>query len=553
MVVVESQKMKRSFRLRLQLWHVTLLMAVLVVFGVAIAELQRRARTQQIDAELHRLAELVIARMRPKSGSYSWGRGQAPRSNPSGTAPSGIAPSGTPSSETPPSSGDDQRRDRSEQTNRSDHSGDRRRSGWPSFQMELPPEVLRLFDNEDDHKSEPVGFYFVIWKSDGQILHQSADLPVDIPLPLPAPRSDENVVVASIARQRDDLREVIHEMRFGMQILVGRSVQSDWLADRQFVWLLVSIGCGVLVAGNVGGWLIAGRMMKPIETIGATAAAISSSNLSQRIDVAETDNELSQLADVLNQTFDRLEAAFEQQVRFTADASHELRTPLSVILLHSEMALSEPRSADEYLTALDACQRAALRMKSLIESLLTLARFDSGQMGLQRQELDLAELVAESLDLLQPLAEERAITVTGQCQETLVIGDRLRLAQVMTNLISNAIRYNRDGGNVDVQVAEHDGWATVTVTDTGIGIPPEDLPHIFERFYRADKARTRTDGSSGLGLAICHSITQAHRGSIVARSEFGEGTTLELRLPLASSVSSHPDNLSENTQHLVTA
>lgn len=509
--------MRRSLRLRLQLWHATLLVVVLIVFGVAMFELQRRSRIQQIDSELHRLAELVAARIRPKLSSGPWRPGQGPRD--SERRPD-DAPEDRPPRDRPPGP-------------RGGSSGPER-FGPPLFQVEVPAEVVRLFDDgseSDVGRPEHPGFYFVVWRNEAVVLQQSSRVPLDTPLP--PPRMDRDVVETSTARQRGELREVIHEMRFGLQVLVGRSIAPDRLAERQFGLLLAGIGFSVLAAGIAGGWWLSGRMMQPIEAISRAASAISSANLSQRIDVAETDSELGQLANILNQTFERLQSAFERQVRFTADASHELRTPLSVILLHAEMALSKPRTGEEQLAALDACQRAARRMKSLIESLLTLARFDSGRSGLQRQRILLSDIVAESLDLLLPLAEERCITISQQCAAIHVFGDRDRLAQVVTNLISNAIRYNRDAGQVEVRVTTADGSAIVAVTDTGIGISAADLPHIFDRFFRVDKARSRADGGSGLGLAICQTIALAHGGTITAHSDVDQGTTMKLRLPLS--------------------
>ena len=269
----------------------------------------------------------------------------------------------------------------------------------------------------------------------------------------------------------------------------------------------------------------------------AAADAISVRNLSERIDLQETDSELGQLASVLNRTFDRLQSAFEQQSRFTADASHELRTPLSVILANAELALSRPRSSEEYRAALETCRRASQRMKSLIDCLLMLARGDSGNSALEPSELDLEPVAKECLELMRPLAEERHIQLEATTAPTCVQGDRDRISQVLTNLLSNAIRYNHDEGQVHVGVAAENGAAILTVTDTGVGIPPEALPHIFDRFYRVDEARSRSEGGSGLGLAICKTIVEAHGGTITARNETQGGTTIEVRLPRRESPS----------------
>ena len=343
-------------------------------------------------------------------------------------------------------------------------------------------------------------------------------------------------------RSREWQREVIHCTNFGNHVLVGRSIQSDVASQHSSGWLLAACGWAVLTLGVVGGGWLSGRTLRSLTAMSGTAKNISVENLSQRIDLAETDSDLGHLALVLNQTFDRLQAAFEHQLRFTADASHELRTPLAVILSQTELTLSKSRSTDEYRTALETCHRAARRMRSLIDSLLLLARFDAGHPDLQRGSVDLAEIASESVELLRPLADERRITLGSELLPMSVVGDRDRLGQVVTNLLANAIRYNQEGGRVDVRVERVNGHAIVSVTDSGIGIPAEELPHIFQRFYRVDKARTRSDGSSGLGLAICQSVVEAHGGQITARSEPEQGTTLEVRLPLSPETGKDPQN-----------
>jgi signal transduction histidine kinase len=215
---------------------------------------------------------------------------------------------------------------------------------------------------------------------------------------------------------------------------------------------------------------------------------------------------------------------------------------LAVIVSQTELTLAKPRSNDEYRAALETCQRAGRRMRSLIDSLLLLARFDAEHPDLQRASLDLAEVANESVELLRPLADERQITLTSSASPLPVFGDRDRLGQVVTNLLANAIRYNQEGGRVDVRVERVNGHAIVSVSDNGIGIPAEELPHIFERFYRVDKARTRSEGGTGLGLAICQSVVEAHGGQITARSEPQQGTTLEVRLPLSQETGKDSQN-----------
>ncbi len=576
--------MVKSLRWRLQVWHAVVLMAVLTIFGGIVYELHWRTRLQQVDAELDRTVEVVISQLRrllpwpsmfPQPGrwpAYVPQQDQVVRTRAVDAGrnenKSAETPKETPKTDESKSESDagprpgTGRGDREGEPNRN-RERDRGRGGpgrgrdgrppggggppfgIPGFGMQpgfgappgfgfppgqgnnqglkLPDEFLQLFQGEEE--SRP---YFVIWDRTGKQLQKSESAPA---VDYPNVHIGRDEIPVREVRLRDGYREVIHAIRFDICVLVGRSIQPDIAEQHQSGVLLALAGLVVLIAGLVGGWWLSSRAIRPIAVMTATADAISIRNLSERIDVRETDSELEELATVLNRTFDRLQAAFEQQSRFTADASHELRTPLSAILMNTELALSRQRSPEEYRTALETCRRASLRMKSLIECLLALARFDSGNSALDPRELDLEPVVQDCVDLMRPLADERHISINRSTAPTTVRGDHDRIAQVVTNLLSNAIRYNRDGGEVKLGVAAENGHAVITVSDTGLGIAPEELPHIFDRFYRADKSRSRADGGSGLGLAICKTIVDAHGGTITARSEPQQGTTVEVRLP----------------------
>src|SRR6185295_1400261 len=215
------------------------------------------------------------------------------------------------------------------------------------------------------------------------------------------------------------------------------------------------------------------------------------------------------------------------------DASHELRTPLSLVVSQSELALMKERSPEEYREALRSIERAALRMKAVVEGLLTLARADARQLPLAKERVPFASVVEETAALLGPLAVQRKVAVTVHAEAVDVEGDRDRLREAVSNLLSNAIRYTGEGGRVDVSVAPGPAGAVLSVADTGIGIPEKDRAHVFERFYRVDEARSRDKGGSGLGLAITKWIIEAHRGTISFTSEEGKGTTFTVRLPCA--------------------
>jgi len=395
---------------------------------------------------------------------------------------------------------------------------------------DVPRDVLSVVGK--DERDQP---YFRILAHDGEVLHGSS-ITQDIPQ-WQMPAAKEAVWSKPYAkdfrwRDNGNLREVIVPGPFDSYVLVGRSVARERQDLRKLAWVFFGVGAGVLAIGLAGGWLLSSRAIRPIHTITETARSISATDLSRRIDVQDTQTELGELAETLNDTFDRLDKAFQRQVQFTADASHELRTPLAVIHSHAELALSRERSADEYRQTLEACLRASKRMKSLVESLLVLARADAGRLELNTSEFDLKSAAEESVHMVEPLAKENEVRIESELAPVEIKADRTRISQLITNLLSNAIRYNRTGGGVKLGVGRENGEAILTVADTGVGIPEDDQRHVFERFFRADKARSREVGGSGLGLAICQSIVEAHGGTISFTSKPNQGTTFVVKLPL---------------------
>lgn len=395
---------------------------------------------------------------------------------------------------------------------------------WPKPSLELPEEFQLLFEGPED-----VRLYFVVWDREGRVLQKSESAAAEIPFP--GLRVGEDRLPIRSVRMRGSYREVIHVNGFDINVLVGRSIAKDIAEHHHSGRLLILAGTIILIGGLIGGWWTTSSAIRPFAEMTAAAESISAQHLSQRIILRETDTELGHLASVLNGTFDRLQAAFEQQRRFTADASHELRTPLSVILATSDLALSRERTTSDYKVALGTCRDAARRMKQLIEGLLVLARFDADAAQLQISPLDLSDIARESVDLINPLATERGIVIETDLRPTPIQGDRDRLAQVIVNLLTNAVRYNVDRGRIRISVSAEGEGGRILVADTGKGISSEDLPHIFERFFRADKARVTTAGSCGLGLSISKTIVEFHGGSISVQSVVDKGTTFEVRLP----------------------
>jgi heavy metal sensor kinase len=414
-----------------------------------------------------------------------------------------------------------------------DHpSADRLRSA-----IALPGSLL---DGPGPRREWP---YFKIWRADGSLLaelatpdpppqRQPADAPADSSVDRPAPDLSQDFP-PGFSWQPGDRREMVIAGPHGTTILVGKPAGRELGELRWFAWRLVASGAIMLLVGLAGGWLISRSITRPIDAIAATANEISARNLARRIETGGLDQELIGLATILNEMFARLEAAFDRQSRFTSDASHELRTPLAVIHAHAELALSKPRSGEEYRETLTACLKAAGRMGTLVDGLLTLARADAGRLETQFRELDWRSVVEEVVDQYRPQADTAGITLSTNFDEPLPVrGDVALLARVSSNLISNALRYTPTGGRVHValRAAGSDG-AVLTVEDTGCGIPLEDQSKVFERFYRADRARSRAAGGNGLGLAICKSLVEAHHGRIAFSSVPERGSRFEVWLP----------------------
>lgn len=318
---------------------------------------------------------------------------------------------------------------------------------------------------------------------------------------------------------------------FQTRIHVGCSLDTIDSQLNQFARKLFVVGSCLLIIGLLGGWVISSRMIRPLKRISSSASRISADNLSERIDTARVETELLPLAEVLNDAFSRLQTTFEQLTRFTADASHELRTPLAIIKANVELALLRPRSTDEYRETLQTCLQSIVRLTQLVEGLLTLARADAGQWVPRQDTVNLDVVVNDVAQQLKPFADAGQVLIKTDVSAVDVIGDEATLSRVVMNLVENAIRYNHPGGHVRLYLGTKDDDAILKVTDTGSGIPEEDQPRVFERFFRADKARSRDIGGNGLGLAICKSIIDAHHGTITFISHPGDGTTFRVKLP----------------------
>jgi heavy metal sensor kinase len=338
---------------------------------------------------------------------------------------------------------------------------------------------------------------------------------------------------------------VLARLAGGRNFVVEEGFSEGPIRTTLEAWLTVLIlGLLILIIiAALGGFWLAQRALQPVDRIIDSAQRISSLNLSERLPVHHTGDELERLSVALNSMIARLDDAFQQTRRFLADASHELRTPLTMMqaeleAIHERTDL-KPNIRELAASGLDEVQR----LKTIVEGLLALSRLDAGEALEQRTPVDLAELAATTADQMCLLAEDKGITVTCHSgTRVMVEGDRSRLKQVMVNLLDNAIKYTPSGGNVTVKVFTRENKAVTEVRDNGIGIPSEAVPRVFERFFRVDKARSRELGGAGLGLAIVKSICVAHGGRVEVHSEEGAGSRFTVSLPLSNgSINHHSD------------
>jgi len=318
----------------------------------------------------------------------------------------------------------------------------------------------------------------------------------------------------------------------GDRLFLGLSSAQLRADARQSLLMSSLLGAGIFAVLVVSGALLVFRGLRPIADMSAAARRIAAGNLTERLAPETQGEELRGLASVLNETFDRLHAVLQRQIRFTADASHELRTPVTAILADCQFSLKKERSPERYLETITVCHESAQHMRSLIDRLGLLARFDAEDSVLQPEPLDVREVAETAMTVVTPLAQEQGVTLHSDLHSVSTHADRLRLDQVLVNLLRNAILYNRPGGRVTLRNGAEDGIAWVEVEDTGIGIPADKLEQVFERFFRADESRNAHTGGLGLGLAICRAIMHAHDGTITARSEMGRGSTFRIEWPL---------------------
>jgi heavy metal sensor kinase len=368
---------------------------------------------------------------------------------------------------------------------------------------------------------------------------QSAKMPLPERWMLDAALFDGATVGTVHYAGRHSLRQLVLALETGtgdrlfLQTGVGLGAVEQPL--REMRKLLLWFGPFVLLAVCGCGWFLAGRVLAPVENITRTMRKINAENLNQRLPIGKARDEISRLAETFNSMLSRLEESFRKVAQFSGDASHELRTPLTILKGETEVALRWAKHPDEFRKMLESSMEEIDRMGRIIEDLLILAKSDSGRKSLEIKELSLSDLLQELYLQAKTLGEPKKIQILlrlNVTEEIRILGDELRLRQLFLNLISNAVKYTPEAGRVEIALGTRSGQAIVSVADTGIGIPAEHLPHIFDRFYRIDKARNREAGGTGLGLAIVQSLAQAHDGRVMVASMPGEGSTFTVYLPI---------------------
>jgi heavy metal sensor kinase len=405
--------------------------------------------------------------------------------------------------------------------------------------MELIPQVAATL--------EPVPGFLIITASDSSgVLFVSADVraagfPVLQQLRELARVDTANRAVrtARLAPDGPTIRYVVRSAaggpRFGA-VLAAADVAPTDLGVQEFLTPIALVfPFSLLVAWLLGSW-IARRALEPVDQIITEVEEISDGrSLHRRLAQPMVRDEFGRLAETLNEMMGRLERSFVALRRFTADASHELKTPLTVLRAGVERAVTTPNLPQETLVVLEETLHEVNRMTELVDALLTLARADEGRAPLARETVDLRGLVHEVEETGELLAEPGDVRIEAEvpAEPVLLAVDRTRMRQLVLNLLTNAVKYTPAGGRVRITLASEAHRVTLAVSDTGIGIAPGDLPHIFDRFYRADIARTRTGerAGAGLGLAICRWIAEAHGGTIEVQSRPGRGTTFTVTLP----------------------
>jgi heavy metal sensor kinase len=405
-------------------------------------------------------------------------------------------------------------------------------------------QVSLDYDRNDPEQAafvERAGRYFQAYDvASGELLHQSTALvPLGVqytPQEVRAFAAEPRTIDVLTDRGRLRLSNSIFAPARGGRYLIQIGVRLN-ITDAALDWfltlLLWSFVPCVIIAVIAGRWM-AGRALAPLVRLAAETRAIDVGGLDRRLTVGGAGDELDAVAHAFNDTLDRLARAIGDMKQFSTALAHELRTPLAAMRGETELALMHARSPEDLRRGLASQLEELDRLAHLITELLTLARAEAGDIRLAADPVDVAALARSVCQSLAPVAESRSLALTCSATDAVTVsGDAGWLERLLLNLVDNAIAFTPAGGQVTIRVAAHDESALIEVTDTGIGISPADLPHLFERFYQAEPSRTARGGGIGLGLSLALWIAERHNGSIDVTSQTGRGSLFSVRLPLA--------------------
>ncbi len=411
---------------------------------------------------------------------------------------------------------------------------------------------------------KPIGKFIQVLDESGRIGRKSDNLKsIQLPISLHAlQNASKGIITYETNRSFGNapLRIITYPITQQNQVTkivqVASSLEDVEDALNTLMLLLLITVPSVLVIASLGGQFLANKALKPVDRVTQAARMITTQNLNQRIQTLKVKDEISRLIDTFNEMISRLDQSFRQIKQFTTDASHELKTPLTILKGEVEVALRKKRTPHEYEQILESNLEEINRMSKIVEDLLLLSKADIGEIQLKKEEIPLNRFLRSLTEQMKILAHPKNIRIEmpnypfdGE-EDIHIYGDPLRIRELFINLIENGIKYTEEGGRVLITLTKEMGdgaisssppgkrsesFAKVIVSDTGIGIAKEDQEKIFNRFFRVDKARSREQGGSGLGLSICKWIVEAHQGDISVESELGKGSSFIVRIPLYSS------------------
>lgn len=513
--------MKLSLRLRLTIWYSTIVAVSLALFGFLNYATVSQELNENLDSSIARVAETLDNLIRQK---------QQETNQP-------LKPAAT------------QRHSRTAQTKskKKDNFAFLRRDTLRSYIGPIRP--IRDTASANDEQADvvwsavyehillnPKNYLIQIADTANTIIWKSDNLrPGSLPLP-----SGEIVSADSVSSRRivpryhynDQTLRLLLYRSSTVQISVGYPVSEIEGTLKDLFSSLVIALPGVLLLSTIGGWFLAKYSLQPIDDITRSAQDITAHNLSRRLPMPPVNDEVARLTETLNEMIARLEASFRQIQQFTGDASHELRTPLAILMGELEIALRTAKKPEEYQDVIISALEEVVRLSKVVEHLLELSRAESGQVEMHFELMKLDHMLTDIYEDAMILSEEREIQVHYTAEKNVEIyGDKVRLHQAFLNIVDNAIKYTPNGGEIFITLWREKQYAVVSIRDTGVGIPAQDINNIFDRFYRVDKARSQDVRGHGLGLAIVKWAIEAHNGSVELQSEVGKGTTFTVRLP----------------------